>query len=209
MILNSPYFPLARHFSWFDGHSFASGVFVLDGGKSQESVSEAINAYYSIYLLGLSMNSSQLVDFGQILMVQEMQAAEMYWQMSSEPDQVMIYEPEYARNGMTGQVDSTKTVYTTWFGTEIEKIHLINMIPFTPITEVFLSRAFMTQEVHLLKLQALDRLEPAITPEWRGYLCLAHAMVDQTQAWNDLHNISRFDDGNSRTNALYWIATRS
>jgi endo-1,3(4)-beta-glucanase len=31
---------------FFDGHSWASGLFVQNNGKSQESSSEAINAYY-------------------------------------------------------------------------------------------------------------------------------------------------------------------
>ena len=31
------FFPLSRHKSWFDGHSFASGLFPFANGKSQES----------------------------------------------------------------------------------------------------------------------------------------------------------------------------
>lgn len=47
---NSIFFPLARHKSWFDGHSFASGLFPFGDGKSQESSSEAVNCYYGAYL---------------------------------------------------------------------------------------------------------------------------------------------------------------
>jgi hypothetical protein len=42
----SPHFPLARHKDFYDGHSWASGLFDQANSKSQESVSEATNAYY-------------------------------------------------------------------------------------------------------------------------------------------------------------------
>ena len=98
-LTNSPYFPLSRHFSWFDGHSFASGVFVLDGGKSQESVSEAINAYYAVHLLGVALQHDALADFGRLLASMEIQAAKLYWQMPNSS----IYDPVYAQNRMTGK----------------------------------------------------------------------------------------------------------
>jgi len=48
----SSLFPVARHKDFFDGHSWASGLFPMANGKSQESVSEAVNAYYGAALLG-------------------------------------------------------------------------------------------------------------------------------------------------------------
>jgi endo-1,3(4)-beta-glucanase len=48
--LDGVFFPLARHKSWYDGHSFATGLFPFGNGKSQESSSEAVNAYYGAYL---------------------------------------------------------------------------------------------------------------------------------------------------------------
>ena len=38
-------FPVARHKDFFDGHSWASGLFARADGASQESVSEAAHAY--------------------------------------------------------------------------------------------------------------------------------------------------------------------
>ena len=42
-------FPLARHKDFFDGHSWASGLFQQANGKGQESSSEATNAYYGTH----------------------------------------------------------------------------------------------------------------------------------------------------------------
>ena len=203
--LNDPYFPLARHFSWFDGHSFASGVFVLDGGKSQESVSEAVNAYYAVYLLGKSMKLKELEDFGRILLAMEMRAAKTYWQM---PSNSAIYEDEYAKNHMTGQVGSTKTVYTTWFGPLVEYVHLINMIPFTPITEELLSASFIREDFPVIQMKALDRPSPPMTEQWKGYAYLSQAIIDPDTAWHAVQSLNTFDDGNSKANSLFWIATR-
>ncbi|KAF0683624.1 Aste57867_24330 [Aphanomyces stellatus] len=199
---HDPYFPLARHFSWFDGHSFASGVYVLDGGKSQESVSEAINAYYGVYLLGQVLESKEVEQTGRHLLAMEIRAAKTYWQTTPE-----IYGPVYAQNRMTGQIGSTKVTYATWFGPEVEHMHLINLIPFTPITEAFVSRAFVEKEYTILD-KALQRKVSPMDEIWRGYTYLDHAIIDPKAAWAQVETLQNFDDGNSRTNSLYWIATR-
>jgi endo-1,3(4)-beta-glucanase len=53
-------FPVARHKDFFDGHSWASGLFPMANGKSQESVSEAANAYYGVHLLGVALGDDAL-----------------------------------------------------------------------------------------------------------------------------------------------------
>ena len=44
-------FPVARHKDFYEGHSWASGLYPMANGKSQESVSEACNGYYAVALL--------------------------------------------------------------------------------------------------------------------------------------------------------------
>ncbi|RQM30763.1 hypothetical protein B5M09_007704 [Aphanomyces astaci] len=199
---HDPYFPLARHMSWFDGHSFASGVYVLDGGKSQESVSEAINAYYGVYLLGQALSMPAVEHMGRHLMTLEMRAATTYWQTTDA-----IYGSVYAQNQMTGQIGSTKVTYATWFGPEVEHMHLINLMPFTPVTELFVSAAFVTREYPILA-KALHRPAAPMDEIWKGYTYLDHAIVDAKAAWAEVATLKSFDDGNSRANSLYWIATR-
>lgn len=202
---NDPYFPFTRHFSWFDGHSFASGVYTLDGGKSQESVSEAINAYYGVYLLGLALNMTSVRVMGQVLLGMESRAAQVYWQM---PSWSAIYEPEYAANKMSGQIACTKVQYSTWFGPKPEHMHLINMIPFTPASNLFLKRRYIAEEYQVLLDQALRRPNYSVEELWKGYAILALALLDPSAAWDQLQQIQTFDDGNSRTSSLYWIAVQ-
>ena len=201
----STFFPFTRHFSWFDSHSFASGVYTLDGGKSQESVSEAINAYYGVYLVGKSFQVPEVEHIGHLLLALGIRGAQTYWQMPSTSD---IYEPIYAANKMTGQVAATKVSYTTWFGPQVEHMHLINMIPFTPVTSEFLKPAYVQEEYPILQQQAFDRAQDPIDDRWKGYAYLDLAIINPTDAWTKVQSIDFFDDGSSRTNSLYWIATR-
>lgn len=87
---NGPFFPGARHKSWFDGHSFASGLFPYGNGKSQESSSEAVNCYYGAYVWSLARNgairnpeedTSAQTDFMRLLLATEIRGAKTYWQM--------------------------------------------------------------------------------------------------------------------------------
>jgi endo-1,3(4)-beta-glucanase len=197
---------LARHFSWYDGHSFASGVYTLEGGKSQESVSEAVNAYYGVFLAGRAFGVRSIEHIGRLLLTLEARAARTYWQM---PSGSTIYEPVFAANKMTGQVAATKVSYTTWFGPQPEHMHLINMIPFTPITPAFLSPEYVRNEYPVLQKQAFDRVTDPIEDRWRGYADLDLAIIDPAHAWDEVRQLTFFDDGSSLTNSLYWIATRA
>lgn len=56
-------------------------MFPQGNGKSQESVSESINAYYGVYLLGLAAGDDGMRDWGRVLLALEVRAARKYWQM--------------------------------------------------------------------------------------------------------------------------------
>lgn len=69
---------------FYDWHSWTSGLFPQADGKSQESVSESINAYYAVYLLGHAVDDGSLKDWGRVLLAMELRAARKYWQMPGE-----------------------------------------------------------------------------------------------------------------------------
>ena len=152
------FFPLARHKSWFDGHSFASGLFPFADGKSQESSSEAVNCYYGAYLWSRvrwgGSTDRRMVDFTRLLLATEMTGAETYWHMtpprrshgsgntnntipaSAEGTSLLpvAYTPDFRKNYMVGNLGMTDVTCTTWFGTEQIYVHLINFMPVTAIT---------------------------------------------------------------------------
>merc|ERR1719481_1091356 len=61
------------------------------------------------------------------------------------------YSPEFSENKAVGIVWGTKVDYATWFGANVEFIHCIQMIPFTPISEELLPYCWIKEEYQVLK----------------------------------------------------------
>ncbi|KAJ1422648.1 endo-1,3(4)-beta-glucanase, partial [Ochromonadaceae sp. CCMP2298] len=66
-----PNYPFARHKDFFDGHSWASGLFTQGNGKGQESSSEAANAYYAVMLFASATQNEPLREFAHVLLSME------------------------------------------------------------------------------------------------------------------------------------------
>lgn len=93
--------------------------------------------------------------------------------------------------------------YATWFGANTEFIHCIQMLPFTPISEELLPASWIEEEYEVL-VTAFDSADEA----WRGYIIMAHGIIDKEAAWEEAQQLTAFDDGNTRSNTYYWLATR-
>lgn len=145
------FFPLARHKSWYDSHSFASGLFPFADGKSLESSGESVNCYYGSYLWSSvrwksdSKNRGR-VDFARLLLAMEIRGVKTYWHMIT-PDEdtdnfhvADIYSPVFAKNLMVGNVGMMDVTVATWFGTENLYVHMINFMPVTAITRELFER---------------------------------------------------------------------
>jgi endo-1,3(4)-beta-glucanase len=78
------------------------------------------------------------------------------------------------------------------------------MLPFTPITEELLRRHWVEEEYPVVSKALSGKIEDG----WKGFLYMEHAIIDKEAAWQEAQTLTGFDDGNSRTNTLYWIATR-
>jgi endo-1,3(4)-beta-glucanase len=198
-----PHFPVTRNKDWFDGHSWASGLFPFGDSKNQESTSESVNAYYGVYLLGESLGDSQLRDWGRMLLATEIRSVHKYWQITSDSQ---IYGAPFKDNKIVGVLWSTKVDYATFFGGNIEYIHCIQMMPFTPITEQLLPAAWVEEEYPVLST-VFTRNE-TISEAWKGYVYMDHAIIDKETAWTEVKSLQWYDNGNSKTNALYWVASR-
>lgn len=195
-----PFYPVLRHMDWFVGHSWASGLFELGDSRNQESTSEAVNAWYAVYLWGLAIENERIRDLGRLLLATEIRSARRYWQITADSD---IYPEPFAANRVVGILWSMKVEYATFFGNAPELIHGIQMLPFTPISEELLSRSWIREgyTVHSSKLDLAAE-------SWRGFAYMALAVNDPEEAWDQVQQLDSFDGGNSRANALYWVATR-
>jgi len=199
-----PHFPITRNKDWFDGHSWASGLFPFGDSKNQESTSESVNAYYGVYLLGESLGDTQLRDWGRMLLATEIRSVHKYWQITEDSQ---IYGAPFKDNKIVGVLWSTKVDYATFFGGNIEYIHCIQMMPFTPITEQLLPAAWVEEEYPVLST-VLTRPNNTISEAWKGYVFMDHAIIDKEAAWTEANTLQWYDNGNSKTNTLYWVASR-
>lgn len=200
-------FPVARHKEWFVGHSYASGLFSMEVGKSQESSSESVNAYYALALFSSLDADAQQADsyhqYARLLLATEIRSTKKYWHMQKNSQ---IYEPLFAKNTMVGVAGEMSVVYSTWFGDKAVYIHGINMLPFTPISTQLLDEEYIAHEYALLRQ---DFQELGADDIWRSVVVLDHAIVDATAAWDELvSSVSAYDTWNSASNSMYWIATR-
>ena len=197
-----PHYGYMRNKDWFVGHSWAAGLFEFGDSRNQESSSEAVNAWYGVYLYGLAIEDDRIRDLGRMMLATELRATWKYWQIN---DGEGIYPEPFASNKVVGILWGTKVDHATFFGANLEFIHGIQMLPFTPITEELL-RAEWIEEEYPVVSSVLG--SPALGEGWKGFIYMAHAVIDPDAAWSEAATLTGYDDGNTKTNTLYWLATR-
>ena len=80
------YFTFTRHKDIYDGHSWAEGYDYsgrILNWINQQSGGEAVNSYYGIYLLGLALNDTNVMDWGRIQMATEAFSIAQYQHISN------------------------------------------------------------------------------------------------------------------------------
>ena len=187
------FFPLARHKSWFDGHSFASGLFPFASGKSMESSSESINCYYGAYLLSLVLDNTTSkqrnaphVDFARLLLAMEIRSVQIYWHMKQSgsgktANTPLMYNPTFANHLMVGNLGMMDATVSTWFGNNPLYVHMINFMPITAITRELFQTEYLEAEFTKVIQPIYDGVEMA----WKGYVICDRAMLNPNKAWND------------------------
>ena len=106
-----PLYPQHRFKDWYVGHSWASGIFPSASGRNQESVSEALNAWYGLALYGKALGDASLRDLGRVMLATELRSGYKYWQIIAGTD--TTYPSPFADNGLAAVVWSTKVDKTT------------------------------------------------------------------------------------------------
>eukprot|EP00667_Euglena_gracilis_P003406 EG_transcript_3416 len=196
-----PWFPVYRHFDWYAGHSWASGLMAFTDGRNQESSSECLNGWYGLMLYGKAIGDRNLQRTGASLLAHEMRGAKKYWHSTSDSS---VYPEGFSENKGVGMIWGDKVDYNTWFGAGVVYALGINMIPFTPLSEIYLDQKWMA-EAHPVLAKGLA---VGYTDDWAAVVHLAEAVIDPAKAWRKIEKLGHFDDGMSRSNAMWWIATR-
>lgn len=202
---SDPYFTTFRTKDFDDGHSWAHGIVPTGDGKNQESTSESINGYYGMYLWGLATGSTYIRDVGRYLLATEIRSTKKYWHIEAADT---IYAAPFKNTHVVGILWATKVDYTTFFGSNTEFIFGIQNLPIMPVSEEFITENWVSEMYPTLAL-TLTRISPTLSDAWRNFIVGFEAVIDKESAWSNAQTITEWDDGNSKTNELYWIATRT
>lgn len=122
-------YPYMRNFSSYEGHSWADGFALFADGNNQESTSEAMNAWYGLWMWGMTTDNQILQDAGTTLFAIELAAAKAYWFGENNPF------PDGYSHKTTSLVWGGKRDYATWFSGEAMHIHGIQWLPITPASD--------------------------------------------------------------------------
>lgn len=209
-----PYFTNHRMLDWYDGNSWANGMYDAGAGRNQESSSEATNAWYGMYLYGMAVNDQNIKNTGRLMLASEMRAAHFYYHIDPNNSP---YPPSYTNSWhVVGNLWHSLITNSTFFGKKIRYVYGIQIIPTTPITEDLLSHNYSKNIYDFaLRDDSVFMQNGQITTgtfNWTT-ICVgaqAYAYPDTALVFYNKYRgfAGNFDGGASKTNVLYWILTR-
>ncbi|CAD6344022.1 unnamed protein product [Miscanthus lutarioriparius] len=182
------------------------GLTEFADGRNQESTSEAVNAYYSAALVGLSYGDAHLVSVGATLTALEMLAAQTWWHVREGEG---IYEDDFSGNNrVVGVLWANKRDSGLWFAPpEWKECRLgIQLLPVLPISEALFPDVAFVKDLVAWTLPALAR--DGVGEGWKGFVYALEGIYDKEAALTKTRALNGHDDGNSLTNLLWWLHSR-
>ncbi|EEP81696.1 hypothetical protein UREG_06561 [Uncinocarpus reesii 1704] len=200
-------FPFSRGFDWYNGHSWAKGLFASIDGKDQESTSEDTMFAYALKMWGKTSGDASMEARGNLMLGILSRSLDNYFLMRNNNTN---QPKEFIRNKVTGILFENKCDHATYFGTNLEYIQGIHMLPLLPASAYARRKDFVREEWDAMF--ASNATKPASTVDggWRGVLYANLAIIDPGASWNffaqNNFNMSWIDGGASRTWYLAYAA---
>ncbi|KAI1455013.1 glycoside hydrolase family 81 protein [Annulohypoxylon moriforme] len=201
------YFPIFRHFDWYHGHSWAHGLFETADGKDQESSSEDAMHAYAIKMWGKTIKDSNMEARGNLMLAVIARSLNRYYLYTADNE---VQPENFVGNKVAGILFENKCDHTTYFGSNIEYIQGIHMIPLLPSTKLTRPAKFVKEEwATYFDNGRADEKEGG----WKGILYANLATVDPQTAWDFFtqkdFDSSWLDGGASLTWYLAYCAGKS
>lgn len=202
--MNNKNFPFMRNFDFYNGHSWAKGLYESGDGKDEESSSEDYNCYYGIKLYGQATDNSELVNKSSLVLATLVKSLNNYFYYA---DDNQIEPNKFIYNKVSGIYFENKIDHTTYFGNYESYIHGIHMIPVTAIYPLYKSKLFIQSEWDLVFKDGTNMPDN----NWRSILMLNYSLVDPELAFNffnDNFDFKYIDDGLTLTYCLFVCACK-
>ncbi len=192
--------PKLRVFDPYVGHSWAAGYADFADGNNQESVSEAVNAWYALYLWGQASGNNSLIAHSRWLYQHESEAALRYWLFNDNQPHGKYQAP------FTSLVWGGKRDYATWFSPRPQAKLGIILIPMSP-GHIYLAA---TKARARTILDAVAPTDADYHGQFGDYLVMYEALTDPAAARKHAQSLgpADLDDANSRSYLLAWIYSR-
>jgi len=196
-------FPYLRCFDIYAGHSWASGNADFADGNNQESSSESLNAWYGMILWGQATGQTAIRDAGLFLFNTERTAVEEYWFDVSGTNY-----PKDFPNVALGMVWGGKGAFGTWFSADIDCIHGINWLPFTPAS-IYMGRHPEYVKKNHDRIVAKRKTGGDYNSGWGDLLVMFNALQDPAVGtkYFDANPKCKLEGGNSHAFMYHWIQT--
>ncbi|KAI8635582.1 glycoside hydrolase family 81 protein [Xylariaceae sp. FL1651] len=180
--ISDKFFPVSRNFDWYHGHSWAHGLYETLDGKDQESSSEDAMAAYAIKMWGRTIKDTNMEARGNLMLSIIARSLNQYYLYTA---QNKVQPANYIGNRVAGILFENKCDHTTYFGSNIEYVQGIHMLPLLPSTKFTRPADFVKQEwaTYFDKGRA-DK----VVGGWKGILYGNLATIDPKTAWTFFTN---------------------
>ncbi|EEQ38914.1 hypothetical protein CLUG_03040 [Clavispora lusitaniae ATCC 42720] len=197
------YFPVSRSFDFYNGHSWAKGLYPSSDGKDEESSSEDYNFAYSMKLWAKVSDDYSMEQRANLILAIMKRSINSYFLYT---DDNTVEPKSFIPNKVSGILFDNKIDHTTYFGQQTQYIHGIHMLPITPCSSYIRSPTFVEQEWN----QKLNGVINSVADGWKGILMLNVALFDPDTAYKFFSSSSFsnnfLDNGMSLTWALAYCA---
>lgn len=187
-------YPFLRNFDVYEGHSWADGFGNTPDGNNQESSSEAVNAWYSLYLWSKITNDMNLQKYSLYLYNTEIESAKYYWF-----DITNMYNSPY-QHKIASIVWGGKTTYETWFSSLTNMKYGIELLPFTPGSS-YLGTLPSFQQY----LADYQQHAGSIQNDWGDLFVMWQSFYQPQQALQEKNTVTKFQEDNTKSLFLYTL----
>ncbi|KAI9368536.1 endo-1,3-beta-glucanase Engl1 [Aspergillus egyptiacus] len=204
---DDPFFPFSRGFDWYHGHSWAKGLFESFDGKDQESSSEDAMFAYALKMWGRTSGDASMESRGNLMLGILRRSLQDYFLMENEN---INHPANFIGNKVTGILFENKVDHTTYFGSNLEYIQGIHMLPLLPCSPYVRNQKFVREEWNAMF--ASNAIVPAegVQGGWKGVLYANLALIDPAASFRFFSqsnfDYSWIDGGASRTWYLAFAA---